>query len=116
MMGYYEESKAYRLFNRVKQHIIIMCKVIFDEKTSGLGLLKSPYDPSYNNTFGIVEGTKSNISPICISTSSLTYVPKLTGSQSTPTETVTSPNYSIDRNEHSSTPCLPWLDVMTIEF
>ena len=49
--------------------------MIFDEKNSSLGLLKYPFGPSYNDPFGIVEDIESTISPMCISTNSLTSIP-----------------------------------------
>jgi hypothetical protein len=69
MMGYSEESKAYQLFDPVKQQTIIECNVIFDDNTSRVGLLKSP-SSSYNDPFGIIEDIRLTISPMCISTNS----------------------------------------------
>lgn len=79
-----------------------------------LALLKSPFGPSYSDPFGIIEYTKSTISPMCISTNSPTSIVELTGSWSTLTETITSPNDSTKRNETSSTPRLPRWDIKTI--
>ena len=78
-MGYSEESKSYWLFDLVKKQIIIRRNVIFDEKTFGLGLLKSPSSPSYSDPFDIVEDTKSTIPPISTSISLSIFVPKSTG-------------------------------------
>lgn len=86
MMGYFEESKAYRLFDLVKQQIIIMKNVIFDENTSGIRFLNSSFGSSYNDRFGIVEDKGSTVPFMCISSSLLTYVPKSTSSQSTITK------------------------------
>jgi hypothetical protein len=66
MMSYSEEFKAYRLFDPIKQHIIIKRNVIFVEKISGLRLWKPSFDLSYSHPFGIDEDTGSTFSPICV--------------------------------------------------
>ena len=40
-MGYSKESKAYKLFDPIKQQIICKKDVVFDEKTSSITLLNS---------------------------------------------------------------------------
>ena len=79
-IGYSEVLKAYRLFNPVKQKIIIRNNVIFDEKNFGLGLLKSSSSLSYNDLFGIIEDTRSIVPFMSISISSLNFVPESTSS------------------------------------
>ena len=51
MMVYFEESRACRLFDLVKQQIIIKKNMIFDENNLGFGLLKSSSIFSYNDPF-----------------------------------------------------------------
>lgn len=80
--------------------------MIFDENTSGLGLLKSSYGSSCSDLFGIVEDTESIVPFMSTSTNSSTSVSESTGSQSTLTETVTSPDRSYEGNGNSLTPCL----------
>ena len=53
-MSYYEESKAYRLFDMIKKHTIIQKDVIFDEKTSCIKLLHSTSSLMSNGPFEIV--------------------------------------------------------------
>ena len=106
-MGYFEESKSYELFDQVEKYIIIQHNVIFDEKNFGLDLLKSPYGPSYNDHFGIIEDTRSNVPPMSTSISSLNSIPESTGSGITMTKTITSPNLSSENNGVSLTTCLP---------
>ena len=109
MMHYSEESKYYQLFDLVKQKIIIRRNVKFDENTSNIVLLKSPYGPFYSDLFGIFEDTKSIFSPMFTLTSSSTSILELTGSQSSLTETITSLDFfSSERNETSMTPYFPW--------
>lgn len=90
MMGYSENSKSYQLFDFVKQQIIIMRNVIFDEKSSGLKLLNSPFCILNNDPFDIVPNSRSPTPLLCISTNSLTSLLKSTGSHTTPIETITS--------------------------
>ena len=80
MMGQFEESKSYRLFDPVKYKIIIKRNVIFDEKTYGLGLLNSYSSSSYIDPFGIVKDTESIVPPRSILTSSSTSILESTGS------------------------------------
>lgn len=54
IMSYYEESKAYRLFDIIKQHTIFQRDVIFDEKTSCIKLLHSTSSLMSNGPFEIV--------------------------------------------------------------
>ena len=114
MMGYSEESKSYLLFDLVKQHIIIRCNLIFDEKKYGLELFKSSFGSSQSVPFGIVEDIRLTIPPMHSSTSSSISILELTGSQSTPTETITSPDRSSTRDGTSPNPCLPRWVVKTI--
>lgn len=74
MMSYAKELKAYRMFDLVKQHIIIRCNVIFEEKASSLGLLKTTSGSSYNDLFGIVKDTRLTVPFKGISTSLSTSV------------------------------------------
>ena len=87
----------------------------FDEKDSSLSLLKSPSGPSYSDSFGIIEDTGSTIPPICIWTSSMTSILDSMVSQSTPTETITSLDCSLERNDTSTTPYIPWWPIKMIE-
>ena len=78
MMGSFEESISYGLFDPIKQYIIIQHNVIFDEKTYGFDVLKSPSSPSYNDPFGIIKYIRSIVPPISTLTSSLTSIPEST--------------------------------------
>ena len=89
--------------------------MIFDDKISSLGLFKSPSIQSYSDPFGIVEDTRSIVSPIYTLTSSLTFILESTSSWSTPTKTVTSPMHYSQRNDTLETPYLPWWVVKIIE-
>ena len=80
MMGYSKEYKAYQLFDLGKYHIIIRRNVIFDEKTYGIGFMKSSSSSSYSDPFDIIEDKGSNIPFMGILTSSSTYVRESIGS------------------------------------
>jgi hypothetical protein len=61
IMGYSKESKAYMLFDLVKQEIIYIRDVVFDEETSSIaplnssfGLLRSDHSEIIQN-FGLVD-------------------------------------------------------------
>lgn len=115
MMGFYEELKYYLMFDLVKQQTIIKFNVVFDENTSGLGLLKSSSNFLYNDPFGIVEDIESIVPFKCISASSWTFVLEQIGSWSTPTETITSSDQPSQRNGTLQNPCLPQWIVKSIE-
>jgi hypothetical protein len=51
MMGYSKESKAYRLFDPIKQQITIKRNMIFDEKSLGIKLLNSSSNPLHSHSF-----------------------------------------------------------------
>lgn len=53
MMVYSEESESYRLFDLVKQKIIIKRNMIFDEKSSGIKLLNPSYSLLHSDSFDI---------------------------------------------------------------
>lgn len=89
--------------------------MIFYEKTSGLGFLKSSYGSSYSDMFCIVEDTRLNVHFRGVLTSLLTYIRKSIGSDNTLTETVTSLDQYSKGNGTSLTPYLPWWDIKTIE-
>lgn len=55
MMGHSNKLKSYRMFDPIKQQLIIRRNVNFDENNFGLSLLKYLSGPSYSDTFGIVE-------------------------------------------------------------
>ena len=59
MMGDSNESKANRLFDPIKQHIIFSRIVFFDETISGKQLLNSSNDPLNNDIFYILEESGS---------------------------------------------------------
>jgi len=59
MMGYYDESKTYRLFDAIKQQIIIRINITFHDKVPGVNLLKSSYNTLDNDPFGIIEDSSS---------------------------------------------------------
>lgn len=115
MMGYSKQWKAYQLFDPIKQQIIIMRNVIFDKKASGIVLLKSPFGPSYSNSFNIVEDIRLTVSPMCTSTSLSTSILESTSSQRTLTKTVTSLDHSSNGNGISLNPYLPWWAIEMIE-
>jgi hypothetical protein len=58
-MGYCEESKAYRLFDLVKQGIIYRRFSIFNENTFVITLLNSPYVSLNGDPLKIVRNSKS---------------------------------------------------------
>ena len=89
--------------------------MIFDEKTSSLGILNSTSSLSHSDTFGIIEYIESTVPFKGISTSSSTSIPESTGSQITPIQIVTSPDRSSTRNDTSPTPCLARWDVNMIK-
>jgi len=59
LVGYSEESKAYPLFDPIKQEIIIQHDVIFDEKTLGIILLICSYSVSSSNPMKILQTLES---------------------------------------------------------
>ena len=88
MMGYSKESKAYQLFDPVKQQIIIRRNVIFDGKSSCLKLLNSSSGLLNSDPFDIfLDSRLSN--PLGILGSLFTSLPKSTSSWSTLTKTIT---------------------------
>lgn len=115
MMRYSKDSKSYRLFDPIKQQIIIRCNVIFYENTSSIGLLNSSSGPSYNDSFGIVEDIRSTVPLLSTLTSLSTSFLESIVSRDTTNKTVTSSNYSSNGNVTSPTPCLPQWDVKVIE-
>lgn len=76
MLGYSKESKAYWLFEPIKQQIIIRRNVIFDEKSSIIGLLNSSSSLLCSDPFDIVEDKELTIPFMGISTSFSTFVAK----------------------------------------
>lgn len=70
--------------------------MIFYDKTSGIGLLKSTFGSSCSDAFVILEDTKSIIPIKGISTGLLTFVSKSSSSERTHTKTITSPNQSYE--------------------
>ena len=66
--------------------------MIFDEKTFGLGLLKSSSGSSKSHPFGIIEDTGLIVPFMGILAHLSTSVLKSTGSWNTSTKTITSPN------------------------
>lgn len=92
MMGYSKESKAYRLFDPIKQQIIIKRNMIFSEKSIGIKLLKSSSHLLHNDPFDIVSNNGSIVPLVGVSTSQSTSLPESTGSHSILNETITSPD------------------------
>ena len=89
--------------------------MIFDEKTSILGLLKSSSSSSYSDPFGIIEDIGSAVPFMGISTSLSTSVLGSTVSRSTLTDTFTSLDQIYQGNGTSPTPYLARWDFKTIE-
>lgn len=116
MMGYFEESKVYQLFDLVKKKIIISIKVIFYEKYSWIKLSNSSFGLIHSNRYDIVSSIIFIIPLLGISISSSTSLPKLTSRWSTLIETITSHDQPFERNESTLTLYLPRWDVKTLEF
>ena len=110
MMGYSKESKSYRLFDPVKYQIIIRRNVISDEKYSGIKLLNSSSGLLHSDPFDIVPKPLLIVPLLGIFTTLSTSLPESLGSQSTPTEIVTS-----ERNDSTLTPCVPRWTIKTLE-
>jgi len=60
-MGYFEDSKSYRLFDPIKRHNIIIGNVFFDEKYLGIKLLNASPGLLQDGPFNIVDYTISHI-------------------------------------------------------
>lgn len=83
MMGYFEESKSYKLFDPIKQQIIIKRNVIFDEKILGIKLLNSSSSILHSEPFDIVADNGSTIPSFSILISQSTSSLELIGIQDT---------------------------------
>ena len=92
MMGYSKDSKAYRLFDLIKQQIIFRKNVIFDEKSLGIKLWNSFFGLLHSDPFDIVPKYRLIVPFLGISTNLLTPLPKSTSSHSTTIKMVTSPH------------------------
>ena len=79
MIGYFEKSKSYQLFDLVNKQIIIRRNVIFDENNLGLKFLNSSSSILNSDPFDIIPNSRLN-DPLNILTSSSTSIPKSNGS------------------------------------
>ena len=80
MMGYSKESKSYRLFDLVKQQIIINRNVIFDDNSSRIKLLNSSSGLLHSDPFYIVSNNGPIIPLFGVSSNQSTSPPELIGS------------------------------------
>lgn len=113
MMGYYEETKFYQLFDPIKQQIIIRIKMIIDEGSSRIKLLNYSSSLLHSDPFGNASNNGSTIPFLSILTSQLTYLPESTGSQLTPTKIVTYLCQTSKRTNNTTSSYIPQCDVKT---
>ena len=109
------ESKYYRLFDPIKQQIVIKRNVIFGEKYSYFKLLNSSFGLLHYDPFEIIFNTGSTIPLLHVLTSSSTSLLELTGSWPILSETLTSPDQPYKSNDDTLTPYLPWWAINTCE-
>ena len=80
-----------------------------------LKLLNSSSGPLISAPFDIVHDYGLTTPLLSISKSLSTSLLESTSSQSTPTKIVTSPDRHSKKNDNTSTPCLPWWSIKTLE-
>ena len=115
MMGYYDESKAYWLFDPIKKQIIIRRNMILNDNYLGIKFLNSSYGLLSSDSFDIVPNSILTTPLLSILTSLLTSLTELIGSWLTLTETITSLDWCFERNNITLTPCLPKWSIETLE-
>ena len=74
MMGYYDESKSYILFDPIKQKIILRIIVIFYEHISSNKLLNSSFGLLHNDIFDIIEESILIVPSYVVTTRPMNYV------------------------------------------
>jgi hypothetical protein len=87
MMGYYEESKSYRLFDPIKQEVVCWRVGVFDENTLGITLLNFSSTLLSSDPLDILENSRLTNYYIGPLTRLLTPIPKSTCNQPSTTKT-----------------------------
>jgi len=123
MMGYYKESKAYRLFDTIKQYIILGRDVTFYENTLSSKLLNSSSSLMNNDPFEILIETRSTEYHIGALIRQMSHLPTLNYSWSLIAKSIISfstAKWSFGQFANIGTSslqsnCLPHWDTKTIE-